>query len=69
MVDRNESTEKSPLQDYEAFQDILEFSSTKNSVSSYLSTEINVLLPAAVTAVTDQWNSSTASECPWVKHY
>lgn len=68
MVEQSETSDKYTLQDFESFQEILAYTSRRNSATSSVSTEIHGLFPTPVRSVLEQWNNSISEECSWVSY-
>ncbi|KAK9874861.1 hypothetical protein WA026_005677 [Henosepilachna vigintioctopunctata] len=56
VVEQSEPSSKCSLQDVACLQDVLAVASMKNPLTNSLASELNPLLPAAVSTVQQQWN-------------
>ncbi|XP_022919909.2 E3 ubiquitin-protein ligase UBR4 isoform X2 [Onthophagus taurus] len=63
MVEQTDPPGKYTLQDYESIQEILAIASTKNTLTSTLTSDFNTLLPSSVVKVLQSWNAVTLEDC------
>lgn len=62
IVDQSEGSEKLSLQDFEGIQDVLAICSSKHSLTNGLAQELISLLPAALSSLQLQCNTSLLQE-------
>lgn len=66
VVEQSDPPGKYTLQDFESIQEALAIASTRNTLTSSLTSEFNSLLPQSVSKVLQTWNTTALDECTWV---